>query len=123
MINNIDRGNNGIKDTLNYSSAFLNNYISFQVFKILTEHNCNVDYSSVASDLSQECCLPDAFIASLTSDPLTISVMLPYSLHCEPDYLLSFDTGVLNRMPLQVRITFNQYCHDLGRLPQITIYF
>ncbi|KAI8432303.1 hypothetical protein MSG28_004723 [Choristoneura fumiferana] len=74
------------------------------VFKILIEHNCNVDYSSVALDISQECCLPDAFIASLTSDPLTISVMLPYSLHCEPDQLLSFDTGVLNRMPLQVRI-------------------
>ncbi|XP_061717933.1 ankyrin-1-like [Cydia pomonella] len=76
-----------------------------EVFKILIEHNCNVDYSSLSTNNSKQRILPDAFIASVTSDPATTVVMLPYSLHCEPDHLLTFthSCGWLGRIPVQVQ--------------------
>ncbi|XP_047997766.1 ankyrin-1-like isoform X1 [Leguminivora glycinivorella] len=75
-----------------------------EVFKILIEHNCNVDYSSLCTD-SEQLVLPDAFIASVTSDPATTLLMLPYSLHCEPDHLLTFTHSCswLSRIPVQVQ--------------------
>lgn len=78
--------------------------ILFQVFHILREHDCNVDYCSSTSCEDKNKCVPDAFIASLSSDPETAPIMLQYSLQCEPGSLLLFayDNGIANRMSLQV---------------------
>ncbi|CAH0727093.1 unnamed protein product, partial [Brenthis ino] len=75
------------------------------VFKILREHGCNVDYCSAISHLNQKRILPDAFLASITSDPSTAPLMLPYSVHCDAEYLLNFATenGLLGRFPLNVQ--------------------
>ncbi|XP_063538578.1 ankyrin-1-like [Cydia strobilella] len=84
-----------------------------EVFKILIEHNCNVDYSSLSTD-SEQLILPDAFIASVTSDPTTTLVMLPFSLHCEPDHLLTFthNCGWLSRIPVQVQKQLLSFIHN-----------
>ncbi|XP_013173014.1 PREDICTED: putative ankyrin repeat protein RF_0381 [Papilio xuthus] len=76
-----------------------------EVFNILCGHGCNVDYCTTALPSSKEWCIPDAFVASLTSNPSTIPVMLPYSLACEPDFLLkfSYQNNILPRIPLQVQ--------------------
>nr|XP_026493892.1 ankyrin-1-like [Vanessa tameamea] len=75
------------------------------VFQILREHGCNVDYCSSMSNISTKRFIPDAFLASLTSDPATSVIMLPYSLHCDPEYLLQFACkyGLLGRIPQQVQ--------------------
>ncbi|KAJ2951460.1 hypothetical protein O0L34_g13612 [Tuta absoluta] len=74
------------------------------VFEILCEFDVNVDHCTVEV-CDPECCMPDAFIASLTSNPATSLVMLPYSLYCEPFYLLNFAhaNGVLSRLSPQVQ--------------------
>ncbi|XP_047517060.1 ankyrin-1-like isoform X1 [Pieris napi] len=76
-----------------------------EVFSILREHGCNVDYCSANSCINTEKCVPDAFLASLTSDPATIPIMLPYSIYGEPDFLLKFacDNGILGRIPQSVQ--------------------
>ncbi|XP_050344611.1 ankyrin-3-like [Nymphalis io] len=75
------------------------------VFQILREHGCNVDYCSFMTNISKKRFLPDAFIASFTSNPATSLVMLPYSLYCDPEYLLQFACkyGLLGRIPQQVQ--------------------
>ncbi|XP_053608424.1 ankyrin repeat and SOCS box protein 3-like [Plodia interpunctella] len=75
------------------------------VFEILIEHGCNVDYCTARSCTDKDKCVPDAFLASLTSDPRTVLHMLPYSLHCDPGALLefAFKNGVGNRISLQVQ--------------------
>lgn len=77
---------------------------SFQVFEILIEHHCNVDYCT--SDCEKDKCIPDAFFASLTSNPVTTPIMLPFSLYCEPEYILGFadNHGILGRIPVIVSI-------------------
>ncbi|VVD03601.1 unnamed protein product, partial [Leptidea sinapis] len=76
-----------------------------EVFRILTEHGCNVDYCSYAMCVDKDKCIPDAFIASITADTSTIPIMLPYSLYCEPGYLLQFaiDNGVIGRLSENVQ--------------------
>ncbi|XP_013194963.2 ankyrin repeat and SOCS box protein 3-like [Amyelois transitella] len=76
-----------------------------EVFKILREHDCNVDYCSARTCTDKDNCVPDAFIASLTSDAETAPYMLPYSLHCDPATLLkfAFDNGIGNRLSLQLQ--------------------
>ncbi|CAH2090436.1 unnamed protein product [Euphydryas editha] len=59
------------------------------VFQILRKHGCNVDYSSYIRIFKGERFIPDAFIASLTSNSSTSHVMLPHSLYCDPEYLLA----------------------------------
>ncbi|CAG9788143.1 unnamed protein product [Diatraea saccharalis] len=75
-----------------------------EVFQILRENECNVDYcSSACSDRCK--CVPDAFIASLSSDPDTLPLMLQHSVLCEPGRMLifAFQNGVSNRMSLQAQ--------------------
>lgn len=74
----------------------------FQVFEILIEHHCNVDYCTLK--WKKDKCIPDAFLASLTSNPVTTPVMLPFSLYCEPEYFLEFadNHGMLGRTPVIV---------------------
>ncbi|CAK1543165.1 unnamed protein product [Leptosia nina] len=76
-----------------------------EVFRLLRDYGCNVDYCSASSCIDKEKCVPDAFLASLTSDPATAPIMLPFSLYCEPGYLLRFasDNGVLGRIPQNVQ--------------------
>ncbi|XP_041981279.1 ankyrin-1-like [Aricia agestis] len=72
-----------------------------QVFSLLIENGCNVDYSSATEKHNREGYMPDAFLASLTSDPTTAPLMMPYSLYCDPEYFLKFacQYGVLVRIP------------------------
>lgn len=72
------------------------------MFAILIEHHCNVDYCTLKC--KRDKCIPDAFVASLTSNPMTTPVMLPYSLRCEPEYYLKFadNHGILGRVPVIV---------------------
>ncbi|KAJ2951459.1 hypothetical protein O0L34_g13611 [Tuta absoluta] len=74
------------------------------VFEVLCEFDVNVDHCT-AEVCDPERCMPDAFIASLTSNPATSLVMLPCSLYCEPVYLLNFarENGVLSRLSPQVQ--------------------
>ncbi|XP_030036706.2 ankyrin repeat and SOCS box protein 3-like [Manduca sexta] len=76
-----------------------------ETFKILIEHGCNVDYCTSSKCVDKNKCVPDAFLASLTSDTTTIPVMLPYSLHCDPGTILQFanDNGILGRIPQTVQ--------------------
>ncbi|XP_072931434.1 uncharacterized protein [Epargyreus clarus] len=76
-----------------------------EVFKILIDHGCNVDYCSSTTCENREICIPDAFLVSLQSDPSTSPLMLPYSLQCEPDLLLKFahENNVINRMQPKVQ--------------------
>ncbi|KAL0829228.1 hypothetical protein ABMA28_004055 [Loxostege sticticalis] len=85
-----------------------------EVFHILREHDCNVDYCSSTSCEDKNKCVPDAFIASLSSDPETAPIMLQYSLQCEPGSLLLFayDNGIANRMSLQVQQQLISMIHD-----------
>lgn len=66
------------------------------------EHHCDVDYCTVKQNINK--CIPDAFIASLTSNPSTTPLMLPFSLRCEPEYFLKFadNSGILGRIPVIV---------------------
>ncbi|XP_049875100.1 ankyrin repeat and SOCS box protein 3-like [Pectinophora gossypiella] len=75
-----------------------------EVFEILCEFDCNVDHCT-SEICEQERCIPDAFLASLTSNPVTTLVMLPYSLYLEPVYLLHFayEHGVLCRISPQIQ--------------------
>ncbi|XP_012547580.2 ankyrin repeat and SOCS box protein 3 isoform X1 [Bombyx mori] len=78
-----------------------------EAFQIMIDHGCNVDYCSVPECYYKDKCIPDAFIASLTSDALTLPYMIPYSLHVDPDSILQFaeDSGVSGRINSQVQIT------------------
>ncbi|XP_032518516.2 ankyrin repeat and SOCS box protein 3-like [Danaus plexippus] len=75
-----------------------------EVLKIFHLHGCNVDYCSTLTHPRGRF-LPDAFHASLGSDPSTAAMMLPYSLHCDPEYLLTFahENGLLGRIPAFVK--------------------
>ncbi|CAG4945878.1 unnamed protein product [Parnassius apollo] len=79
---------------------------SFQeIFKILCDHGCNIDYCTTTSVSSKALCIPDAFVASLTSNPSTMPLMLSYSLSCEPEFLLqyAYKNNLLARIPIQVQ--------------------
>ncbi|XP_045773539.1 ankyrin repeat and SOCS box protein 3-like [Maniola jurtina] len=80
-------------------------YCFEDVFKILREHGCNVDYSSMMTCFNKSQYIPDAFLASLTSDPYTLTVLIPHSLYCDPEYLLKFAcvNGLLGRISPNVQ--------------------
>ncbi|RVE43903.1 hypothetical protein evm_011465 [Chilo suppressalis] len=89
-----------------------------EVFKILRENDCNVDYCSSAC-LDGSMHIPDAFIASLSSDPDSLPLMLRHSILCEPGALLKFahDNGISNRISLQVQqqliSMIDEYCQGV----------
>ncbi|KAM3961516.1 LOW QUALITY PROTEIN: uncharacterized protein ACR2FA_004411 [Aphomia sociella] len=76
-----------------------------EVFKILVENGLNVDYCSETSCSDEYHCVPDAFMASLSSDLDTASYMIPYSLCIDPETLLKFalDNGVSSRISSQTQ--------------------
>ncbi|KAJ8720292.1 hypothetical protein PYW07_012335 [Mythimna separata] len=75
-----------------------------EVFKILIEHGCNVDYCSTAGLASEEH-VPDAFFASTNWYIPSLPIMVPYSIYCEPgDYLQAeYERGNLSLIPLKVQ--------------------
>ncbi|CAD0197845.1 unnamed protein product [Chrysodeixis includens] len=75
-----------------------------EVFNILMEHDCDVDYCSSSVYLNEDRYIPDAFLTSLTLYPQSTPVMMPYSLQCDPEDLLRFayERGQLNIIPQQV---------------------
>ncbi|XP_038212816.1 ankyrin repeat and SOCS box protein 3-like [Zerene cesonia] len=87
------------------------------VFRLFRQFGCNVDYCSAPNCIDKEKCVPDVFIASLTSDPTTLPIMLPHSLYCEPQFILTFanDNGVLGRIPQSVQ---NQLLAMIGILSE-----
>ncbi|XP_028156508.1 ankyrin-3-like [Ostrinia nubilalis] len=87
-----------------YLHFSMHNLCFKEVFNILREHGCNVDYCSSSTCTDMNKCLPDAFIASLTADPQTMPIMMQYSLRLEPRSLISFiyDNGMANRLSLVV---------------------
>ncbi|XP_068629646.1 ankyrin repeat and SOCS box protein 3-like [Battus philenor] len=76
-----------------------------EVFTFLCDHGCNIDYTSTALPSTKECFIPDAFVASVSANPSTIPEMLPYSLYCEPEFLLKFalHNFSLGRIPIEVQ--------------------
>ncbi|XP_052742194.1 poly [ADP-ribose] polymerase tankyrase-2 [Bicyclus anynana] len=84
-----------------------------EVLKIFREHGCNVDYCSMLHPytnympfLDKNMYMPDAIFASLTADPTTLPLMLVHSLHCDPEYVLSFanKNDMLGRIPHYVQV-------------------
>lgn len=76
-----------------------------EVFKILIENGLNVDYCTSTSVLAKDLCVPDAFLASLSSDLDTAPYMIPYSLTIDPETFLRFacENGVAGRISLQAQ--------------------
>lgn len=72
------------------------------MFKMLVEYGCNVDYCSKPNCTDRNYCIPDAFLASLTSyrKKTTLLIMMPYTFICDPDRLIRFahQNGVLRRI-------------------------
>lgn len=85
-------------------------HLSFQIFEILIQNGCNVDYCSTANNYPR---ITDAFVASLNFDPGCSILMIPYSLYCDPGTLIEVaaNNGILDNMPLQV-----SYCPLLTKL-------
>ncbi|KAL4715705.1 hypothetical protein ACJJTC_006284 [Scirpophaga incertulas] len=76
-----------------------------EAFKILTENNCNVDSCSTVGQRANVI-MPDVFVASLSSDPTTLTYVLRHSLYCDPGLLLRFaleDRIILNRISVKVQ--------------------
>ncbi|XP_059045138.1 ankyrin-1-like [Achroia grisella] len=76
-----------------------------EVFQILVENGLDVDYCSSTTTVAKSLCVPDAFLASLSSDLDTASYMIPYSLNVDPETFLQFacDNGVAGRISLQAQ--------------------
>ncbi|KAH9630530.1 hypothetical protein HF086_018446 [Spodoptera exigua] len=75
-----------------------------EVFKILMEHGCNVDYNS-ASEWTSDYCFPDVFYSALNFFPTSLPILLQYSILCEPEVILqtSLSKGQLGLIPPQVQ--------------------
>nr|XP_021201485.2 serine/threonine-protein phosphatase 6 regulatory ankyrin repeat subunit A [Helicoverpa armigera] len=74
-----------------------------EVFEILLEHGCNIDYSSSIAWTTK--CVPDAFYASINVYPSSLPILIPYSIFCEPADVLqmAYERGVLGIIPPQVQ--------------------
>ncbi|KAG7302037.1 hypothetical protein JYU34_013492 [Plutella xylostella] len=66
-----------------------------EVFTILQQQGCDVDYHSVSG-------FPDAFIASIATGGATAPTMLRFSLACDPDQLMRFicEVHIIGRIVL-----------------------
>ncbi|XP_022835674.1 ankyrin repeat and SOCS box protein 3-like isoform X1 [Spodoptera litura] len=75
-----------------------------EVFAILVEQGCNVDYNSTLG-WSTNYRYPDAIYSSLTFLPLTLPMLLKYSIICEPADILEKVRlkGELSLIPPQIR--------------------
>lgn len=85
-------------------AQYVNSSCYLEVFQILMDHGCNVDYCSM-SEISSEHWYPDVFYSALNFSPTSLPTLLKYSVQCEPEEILhtTLARGQLGLIPPQVQ--------------------
>ncbi|XP_075976764.1 uncharacterized protein LOC142976995 isoform X2 [Anticarsia gemmatalis] len=99
-----------------------------EVFKILIDNGCDVDYCSFGRRFYKDISISDAFLIALRVYPAAAPVMMPYSLYNEPGtYLLyAIENNIIDvfSLPMQGQILSlidKDYCNDKAVSLQYTV--
>lgn len=76
-----------------------------EVFEILIENGCDVDFCSSGKSLCPDVDISDPFLTALDIYPLSVPLMMPYSLYNEPEHCLQFaiKKDLIGVIPMQVQ--------------------